>query len=163
MNAETTAAAVRTEEKKKKQKKNSFASGLRKEWNKITWPDRKKLTLQTAAVLLVTAVMAGFIVLIDSGALALVQHAVSVKFAENKDLIRHILMLLYAAVSAALAVLILLQQGSDKGLGSLGGQMMSDTFWSKAKGRSQEGIRKKATVILICCFTGLSVLLGMVF
>lgn len=162
MNAETTAAAVRTEDRKKT-KKDSFAAGLRKEWNKIIWPNRKKLTLQTAAVLCVTAVMAGFIVLIDSGALALVQYAVSVKLAENKDLIRHILMMLYAAVSAALAVLILLQQGSDKGLGSLGGQMMSDTFWNKAKGRSQEGIRKKATVILICCFTGLSVLLGMVF
>ena len=52
----------------KEKKKHSIAawwSGIRSEWSKIVWPDRKKVGRQTVATIIVSAVIAILIVFFD--------------------------------------------------------------------------------------------------
>ncbi len=49
----------------KKAKKPSFTKGVKTEFKKITWPDRQSLTKQTSAVVVVSALLAILIALID--------------------------------------------------------------------------------------------------
>ena len=65
--AENTAVA-----KKDKKKTKSFFKGLKAEFRKIIWTDRKTLTKQTIAVIVISAILCVIITLIDSGALALI-------------------------------------------------------------------------------------------
>ena len=51
----------------KKDNKPSFWSGVKAEWNKITWPSKDQLTKQTIAVIVVTIVMGVLITLLDTG------------------------------------------------------------------------------------------------
>lgn len=50
--------------KEKKQKKSWF-KGLRAEFNKIIWPDRKTLTKETIAVLVVSVLLGAIISIVD--------------------------------------------------------------------------------------------------
>ena len=50
--------------KAKKQKKNWF-KGLNAEFSKIIWPDRKSLTKETGAVLLVSVLLGVIIAVVD--------------------------------------------------------------------------------------------------
>ena len=50
-----------------------------------------------------------------------------------------ILIILFIAVCVALTVIILFQEGNSAGLGSLSGQKL-ETYWSKNKKRSREGM-----------------------
>ena len=54
--------------KKNKQaaKKNSFWKGLKTEYRKIIWPDRKKLGKQTVAVVSISAIICAMITIIDN-------------------------------------------------------------------------------------------------
>ena len=61
------------DKKKRKGKKESWWKGLKSEWNKIIWPDRKTLGKQTVAVVAISAVVCVLITLIDSLGLQLVQ------------------------------------------------------------------------------------------
>ncbi len=65
----------------------------------------------------------------------------------------------YLVVCLALLGLIMAQQGKSQGLGALTGQT-TETYWSKIKGRSKEGVMIKATVILSIAFFVLSLLLS---
>ena len=52
----------------KEKKKRSIAvwwSGIRSEWGKIVWPDRKKVGRQTLATIVVSAIIAVLIVFFD--------------------------------------------------------------------------------------------------
>ena len=49
----------------KKAKKPSFTKGVKTEFKKITWPDKQSLTKQTTAVVVVSALLAIIIALID--------------------------------------------------------------------------------------------------
>ena len=52
----------------KEKKKRSIAawwSGIRSEWGKIAWPDRKKVGRQTVATIIVSAIVAVLIVFFD--------------------------------------------------------------------------------------------------
>lgn len=49
-------------------------------------------------------------------------------------------------VSVALIFIVLSQEGKETGLGSLSGT--TDTYWSRNKGRSKEGMLVKVTTIL---------------
>lgn len=50
--------------KEKKQKKSWF-KGLKAEFNKIIWPDRKTLTKETIAVLVVSVLVGAIISIVD--------------------------------------------------------------------------------------------------
>jgi len=58
--------------KKEKKKKKSWFKGLKAEFKKITWPDRKTLVKQTIAVLTCSVLLGAIIAIID----ALIQHVI---------------------------------------------------------------------------------------
>lgn len=57
---------------KRKEKKPSFVDGVQKEWKKISWLPKERAGRQTAVVLIISALLAVLMTLIDSGVLALV-------------------------------------------------------------------------------------------
>lgn len=63
----------------------------------------------------------------------------------------------YIIICIALVIVVLMQEGKTSGLGAVGGA--SDTYWSKNKGRSQEGMLVKITRVLAILFIVLSVVL----
>ena len=74
--------------------------------------------------------------------------------------IRTILTVIFTIDCVALIILILRQQGKDNGLGAIGGMTSADTYWSKNKGRSEEGRMILITPILSIVFIGLAVVLN---
>lgn len=74
--------------------------------------------------------------------------------------LKYLFMVLFIIVSIVLTIIIMMQEGEDAGLGSLSGQSL-DTYWSKNKGRSREGVIIRATAILVAVFFVLAVLLNM--
>ena len=58
--------------KKEKKKKKSWFKGLKAEFKKITWPDRKTLVKQTIAVLTCSVLLGAIIAIVD----ALIQHVI---------------------------------------------------------------------------------------
>ena len=80
------------------------------------------------------------------------------------DILRTILMILFAVDCVALAIVIMMQQGKGQGLGALAGSMpTSETYWGKNKGRSKEENLKKITRILAVVFFALAIILNMNF
>ena len=69
-----------------------------------------------------------------------------------------ILTILLVLICIVLTVLILMQEGKSNGLGAIAGS--SDTYWSKNKGRSMEGMLVKVTRILVIVFMILSCVLN---
>ena len=59
-------------ESKKLKGKSGFFKQLKAEFKKIIWTDRKTLTKQTIAVIVISVILCVIITLVDSGALALV-------------------------------------------------------------------------------------------
>ena len=54
---------AKTEEKKAK--KPAFFKGVKTEYKKISWPDKTSLTRQTAAVVVITAILSVLIAVLD--------------------------------------------------------------------------------------------------
>ena len=79
------------------------------------------------------------------------------------DILKTILMILFAVDSVAMIIVILMQQGKGQGLGALAGNMTADTYWGKNKGRSKEGNLKKITRVLVIAFLALAILLNINF
>ena len=71
--------------------------------------------------------------------------------------IRTAVTVLFIILCLVLIVVVLMQEGKTTGLGALGGA--ADTYWSKNKGRSQEGVLIKITRVLAILFVALSVVL----
>ncbi len=70
------------------------------------------------------------------------------------------LMVAFVVVSVILTVIILSQEGKSAGLGSLGGTSSNtDSYWSKNKGRSREGLLVRATTVLVFLFFVLATVL----
>ena len=53
----------------------------------------------------------------------------------------------YIIICIALVIVVLMQEGKTSGLGALSGA--ADSYWSKNKGRSQEGMLVKITRVLV--------------
>lgn len=66
-------------------------------------------------------------------------------------MLKTILMVVFIIVCLAITVIVLSQEGKSAGLGSLSGQS-SDTYWSKNKGRSREGMLVRVTSALVIIF-----------
>ena len=76
------------------------------------------------------------------------------------EALKVILEIVYILVCIAATVIVLRQEGKGYGLtGVLTGA--SDTYWSKNKGRSKEGMLENATKILLAAFIILSVVLNL--
>lgn len=72
--------------------------------------------------------------------------------------LKTILTVIFIIICIALTVVVLMQEGKQQGLGSIGG--MADTYWGKNKGRSMEGILVKATIAMVVLFMVLSAVLS---
>ena len=75
------------------------------------------------------------------------------------SVLKMILTIVFIIISIALTVLVLMQQDKNAGLGALAGG--SETYWSKNKGRSVEGMLNKLTKILVAAFIILAAVLNM--
>lgn len=60
-----------------KKKKESFWSGVKKEWNKIIWVPRKDVGRQTGLVVVISLITGIIITVVDSGALHLIDWILS--------------------------------------------------------------------------------------
>ena len=73
-------------------------------------------------------------------------------------------MVLFAIDSIALTVVVLMQEGKQQGLGSIGGTVApSDSYWGRNKGRSFEGNLVRGTRIMGVLFFVLAAVLNMGF
>lgn len=70
-----------------------------------------------------------------------------------------VLMILLIVISVAITAIILTQEGKQNGLSSLSGQQF-DSYWTKNKGRSREGLLVKLTTVLVVLFFILSAVLN---
>lgn len=76
-----TQAEVKTKAKSAKNgkdKKESFWSGVKKEWNKIIWLPKKDVGRQTALTVVISLIMGIIISVVDSGALKLIEKILSI-------------------------------------------------------------------------------------
>lgn len=72
--------------------------------------------------------------------------------------LKTILTVIFIIICIALTVVVLMQEGKQQGLGSIGG--MADSYWGKNKGRSMEGMLVKATTIMVVLFMVISAVLS---
>ena len=75
------------------------------------------------------------------------------------DILKIVLMILFAIDCIALTVIVLMQEGKSAGLGSISGA--AETYWGRNKGRSMEGMLVKITKILAVFFMLLAVVLNL--
>ena len=75
------------------------------------------------------------------------------------DILKTILMIIFAIDCIALSAIVLMQEGKTQGLGSIGG-MSTDTYWGQNKGRSMEGALVRGTKILAILFIVLAAVLN---
>ena len=73
--------------------------------------------------------------------------------------LKTIITILFVIDCVVLSVLVLLQEGKDHGLGTIGG--MGDSYWGQNKGRSVEGALVKITRVLAVLFLLLALVLNM--
>ncbi|MEF9946551.1 MAG: preprotein translocase subunit SecG [Lachnospiraceae bacterium] len=75
------------------------------------------------------------------------------------DILKMILMILFAIDCIALSAIILLQEGKTQGLGTISGA--ADSYWGQNKGRSMEGALVKSTKFLAILFVVLAAVLNL--
>ena len=76
------------------------------------------------------------------------------------DILKTILIIIFAIDCIALSAIVLMQEGKTQGLGSIGG-MSTDTYWGQNKGRSMEGALVRGTKILAILFIVLAAVLNL--
>ena len=62
------------------------------------------------------------------------------------EILKTVLLILFAIDCIALTVIVLMQEGKSAGLGTIAG--MADSYWGQNKGRSMEGALVKSTKFL---------------
>lgn len=75
------------------------------------------------------------------------------------EILKTILLILFAIDCIALSAIVLLQEGKQAGLGTIGG--MADSYWGQNKGRSMEGSLVKITKWLAVLFIVLAAVLNL--
>ena len=76
------------------------------------------------------------------------------------EILKVVLMIIFAIDCIALTIIILMQEGKQQGLGSIAG--VADTYWGKNKGRSMEGGLVRGTIIMGVIFFVLSIVLNII-
>lgn len=77
------------------------------------------------------------------------------------EILKIILMIIFAIDCIALTAIVLMQEGKSAGLGTISG--MADTYWGQNKGRSMEGALVKFTKVLGIVFMLLAIVLNINF
>ena len=77
------------------------------------------------------------------------------------EILKTILLILFAIDCIALSAIVLLQEGKQAGLGTIGG--MADSYWGQNKGRSMEGTLVKITKYLVVAFLVIAAVLNINF
>ena len=75
----------------------------------------------------------------------------------TSSVLKTIATIIYIIVCIAIVIVVLMQEGKTSGLGALSGA--ADTYWTKNKGRSAEGVLVKITRVLAVLYVALSVVL----
>lgn len=75
--------------------------------------------------------------------------------------LRIILSIIFIIDCIGLTALVLIQEGKQAGLGSIGG--LAESYWGKNKGRSMEGALVKGTKALAIGFIVLALILNLNF
>ena len=79
------------------------------------------------------------------------------------SVLKIIVTIIYIIDCIALTVVVLMQEGKQKGLGVIGGGNTADTYWGQNKMRSKEGVLIRASRIMAILFIVVSVVLNMNF
>ena len=75
------------------------------------------------------------------------------------EILKTVLLILFAIDRIALTVIVLMQEGKSAGLGTIAG--MADSYWGQNKGRSMEGALVKSTKFLAILFIVLAAVLNL--
>ena len=75
------------------------------------------------------------------------------------EILKTVLLILFAIDCIALTVFVLMQEGKSAGLGTIAG--MADSYWGQNKGRSMEGALVKSTKFLAILFIVLAAVLNL--
>ena len=76
------------------------------------------------------------------------------------SVLAYVVGVIFILVCIALVALVLAQEGKNQGLGAIQGTV-ENTYWSKNKGRSREGVLKKITIALSVLFIVFAIVLNM--
>lgn len=79
------------------------------------------------------------------------------------EILRYVLMGIYAVVCLALIVLVMKQNKEDGGASGTIVGASANNFYEKNKGKTTEGRIKTATLVLMVVFAVLSITLGIVY
>ena len=77
------------------------------------------------------------------------------------DILKIVLMIIFAIDCIALTVIVLMQEGKSAGLGAISG--IADTYWGQNKGRSMEGKLVTITKVLSVLFVLIAIILNINF
>ena len=75
------------------------------------------------------------------------------------EILKTVLLILFAIDCIALTVIVLMREGKSAGLGTIAG--MADSYWGQNKGRSLEGALVKSTKFLAILFIVLAAVLNL--
>lgn len=75
------------------------------------------------------------------------------------EILKTVLLIIFAIDCIALTTIVLLQEGKSAGLGSIAGA--AESYWGQNKGRSMEGALVKSTKFLAVLFMLLAVVLNL--
>ena len=75
------------------------------------------------------------------------------------EIMKTVLLIIFAIDCIALTTIVLLQEGKSAGLGSIAGA--AESYWGQNKGRSMEGALVKSTKFLAVLFMVLAVVLNL--
>lgn len=75
------------------------------------------------------------------------------------EILKTVLLILFAIDCIALTVIVLMQEGKSAGLGTIAG--MADSYWGQNKGRSMEGALVKSIKFLAILFIVLAAVLNL--
>ena len=75
------------------------------------------------------------------------------------EILKTVLLILFAIDCIALTVIVLMQEGKSAGLGTIAG--MADSYWGQNQGRSMEGALVKSTKFLAILFIVLAAVLNL--
>lgn len=79
------------------------------------------------------------------------------------EIVKYVIMGIYAVICIALIVLITKQSKEDSGASGTIVGASANNFYEKNKGKTMEGKMKRATIILMIAFAILTVALGIIF
>ncbi len=79
------------------------------------------------------------------------------------EILKYILMAIYAIVCVALVFLVLKQSKEDNGASGTIVGASANNFYEKNKGRTKEGKMKIATISLMVAFAILTIALGIIY